>query len=100
MANPEPLSLISGEPEPLAAEGPPLSPQCWGLHAKAVSEYFTRSESFAEVLTAAKARNSRDSEGRALDTIRVEYLWRWGDNQAIDPRERRRITDLIAALKA
>ena len=58
------------------------------------------SQAFTAVLKAAGVRISRDGKGRAMDNIRVERLRRTLKYEAIDLKEYRRVTDLIAALKA
>lgn len=60
---------------------------------------FTR-HAFTAMLTAAGMRISRDGQRRAMDNIRGERRWRTVTYEAIDLKEYRRVTDLIAALKA
>jgi len=58
------------------------------------------SQAFTAVLKAAGVRISMDGKGRALDNIMVERLWRTVKYEEIYLKEYRRVTDLIAALKA
>jgi putative transposase len=58
------------------------------------------SQALTAVLTAAEERISRDGKGRAMDNIRVERLWRTVKYEEIYLKEYRRVSDLIAALKA
>ena len=58
------------------------------------------SQAFTAVLNAAEVRISRDGKGRAMDNIMVERLWRTVKYEEIYLKEYRRVSDLIAALKA
>jgi len=58
------------------------------------------SQAFTAVLTDAEVRISMDGKGRAMDNIMVERLWRTVKYEEIYLKEYRRVSDLIAALKA
>ncbi len=82
-----------------------VSAPCWGCRGQ--PEIFNSdqgaqftSQAVTGVLKAAGVRISMDGKGRAIDNIMVERLWRTVKYEEIYLKEYRRVTDLIATLKA